>query len=53
MIAFFGLSFDYQRAFDHLNMNLFIYYSHTASFRVEFTKFRILEILNFHPNAKG
>ena len=34
---------------DHLNLKLLIFSRHIASFRPEFLKFRIFEILNFHP----
>ena len=33
----------------HLNLNLWIFSGHTASFRSEFRKFWTMEILNIHP----
>ena len=45
----FSLSVSFLKVFDHKTLELLIIWRHTASFNFDFLKFRILEILNFHP----
>ena len=40
---------DYLNTFNHLNMKLFVFIGSLQVLKFEFLKFRILEILNFHP----
>ena len=40
---------DYLNTINHLNMKLFIFIGILQVLKFDFLKFRILEILNFHP----
>ena len=47
--SFSDLFSEYLKPIDHLNLKLLIFCRHTTSFKTLIFKFRILEILNFHP----
>ena len=47
--GFFDLISVYLKTIDHLNFKLLIFIGILQVLRFDFQKFRILEILNFHP----
>ena len=47
--SFSDLFSDYPKTIDHLNLKSLMFFRQTTSFKILIFKFRILEILNFHP----
>ena len=47
--SFFDLFAVHLKTIDHLNLKLLCFIGMLQVLRFEFLKFRILEILNFHP----
>ena len=47
--SFFDLFLVYLKTIDHLNLKLWIFVGILQVLGFDFKKFRILEILNFHP----
>ena len=47
--SFFDLLLVYLKTIDHLNLKLLIFIGILQVLRIDFQKFRILAILNFHP----
>ena len=50
--GFFGLTSVYLKTIEHLNSKLLIFEGTLHVLKFDFQKFRILEILNFHPGCK-
>ena len=46
---FSGLFTVNLKTYDHSNLKLLMICRHTTSFKIQILKFRILEILHFHP----